>query len=389
MSESSLRLVQLSTKGKFVQAMRSRLLFVLLITTVALMTASAQGIPGDKDEVIKVNTQLIEVPVVITDKTGRPLLNLKQNNFSIYEDGKAQEILSFSTTTAPFEVALLLDTSGSTRSDLSLIQHAAENFIDSLRPGDRVAIVAFDQGPKNSSIPAVTEVISPLTDNRAKLREALQRVATSNGTPYYDGLVQIADKIFGGPPPEEFRGRRALVALTDGVDSTSVADFDEAEEKLEKDGIISFFIDVNTRPFFEDNLLGDCTSAIRFSQAQIRRYYGSFGAQSTIERTDDFCKLGDFERLAISKKLYEIADSEMGKLAKTSGGKVFPVADLSEARAAFKSVADEIGTKYSLGYYSSNEKRDGSYRKIRVELKGVPAGTTVRAREGYTAQSPN
>jgi Ca-activated chloride channel family protein len=79
----------------------------------------------------------------------------------------------------------------------------------------------------------------------------------------------------------------------------------------------------------------------------------------------------------------------VGKLAKTSGGKVFPVADLSEARAAFKSVADEIGTKYSLGYYSSNEKRDGSYRKIRVELKGVPAGTTVRAREGYTAQSPN
>ncbi len=64
---------------------------------------------------------------------------------------------------------------------------------------------------------------------------------------------------------------------------------------------------------------------------------------------------------------------------------MFPAADLSEARAAFKNVADEIGTKYSLGYYSSNEKRDGTYRQIKVDVKGLPAGTQVRAREGYTA----
>ena len=153
--------------------------------------------------------------------------------------------------------------------------------------------------------------------------------------------------------------------------------------------MISFFIQVNTRPFFEENLLGDCTGAIRFSQAQIRRYYKTFGAGAKIERTDDFCRLGDFERLAISKKLYEIADTEMGQMAKTSGGKVFPVADLGEARSAFKNVADEIGTKYSLGYYSSNEKRDGTFRKIRVELKGAPPGATIRAREGYTAPLSN
>jgi Ca-activated chloride channel family protein len=104
-----------------------------------------------------------------------------------------------------------------------------------------------------------------------------------------------------------------------------------------------------------------------------------------MERTDDFCKLGDFERLAVSKKLYEIADLEMSTLAKTSGGRVFPVSDLSEARSAFRSVAEEIGTKYSLGYYSTNDKRDGTYRKIKVELKGVPPGSVVRAREGYTA----
>ncbi len=76
---------------------------------------------------------------------------------------------------------------------------------------------------------------------------------------------------------------------------------------------------------------------------------------------------------------------EMRSAAKKSGGKVFDAGDLSDARNAFKSVAAEIGTKYSLGYYSSNGKRDGSYRRIRVELRGLPPGAQVRAREGYTA----
>jgi len=124
---------------------------------------------------------------------------------------------------------------------------------------------------------------------------------------------------------------------------------------------------------------------MRFSSAQIRRYYRTFYPKSRIEKISGFCQLGDFERLDISRRLYELADMEMNALAKTSGGKVFPVADLSEARAAFPRVSQEIGTKYSLGYYPLNEKRDGTFRKIKVELKGVPAGAIVRAREGYTA----
>jgi VWFA-related protein len=126
---------------------------------------------------------------------------------------------------------------------------------------------------------------------------------------------------------------------------------------------------------------------MRFSAAQIRRYYRSFKAKgSTMEKAVNFCDLGDFERLAMSKRLYDIADREMEELAKSSGGKVFPVDELSEARNAFKGVAQEIGTKYTIGYAPSNEKKDGTYRKIKVEVKGIPAGAVVRAREGYTAQ---
>ena len=367
--------------------MQMKVFFMLLIFSLGFTTSlfAQDKQTEQQDEVLRIDTQLVDIPVVITDKTGKPILNLKQSNFVVYEDGKRQELADFSATSAPFEVALLLDTSGSTRSDLALIQRAADSFIASLRPGDRVSIIAFRAAQRDNKSVAISEVLTNLTDDRTKLKNVLAEVKTSNGTPYYDGLAQVVERVFGERPKDEFRGRRALVALTDGVDSTSVTDFDDVRGQFEQAGIVSFFIQVDTRGFFEDNLLGDCEGAMRFSNAQIRRYYRTFYPKSKIEKVAGFCQLGDFERLDISKRLYELADLEMQTMAKTSGGKVFPVADLSEAKAAFGKVAQEIGTKYSLGYYSSNEKRDGTFRKIKVELKGVSPGAVVRAREGYTA----
>jgi VWFA-related protein len=359
---------------------------LFLSVGLALPLVAQDKKTGDEDEELRIDTQLVDVPLVVTDKTGKPLLNLKQNNFVVYEDGRKQEITDFSATAAPFEIALLLDTSGSTRADLPLIQRAAENFIASLRPGDRVSIIAFQSIVKDNRSISVSDVLTDLTDDRSKLKTVLAGLTTSNGTPYYDGLLQVVEQTFSRPPADEFRGRRALVALTDGVDSTSVTGFDEARERLAEAGIVSYFIQIDTRDEFEENLLGDCSSdTMRFSRSQIKRYYGMFSSKANIEKISDFCQLGDFERIAISKRLYELAGQEMDTLAQTSGGKVFPVADLSEARTAFKKVADEIGTKYSLGYYPSNDKRDGTYRKIKIELKGVPAGAQIRAREGYTA----
>jgi len=367
--------------------MRLRILFLLLMFSFGIVfSASAQDKkPGEKDEVIRVETQLVDVPLAVVSPSGKPLKDLKASNFIVYEDGKKQDVVDFSATTAPFEVALLLDTSGSARGDLPLIQRAARDFIASLRPGDRVAVIAYNTGRKNNQAFAVSEVLTPLTNDRIALKSAVDNARTSNGTPYYDSLLQVAEKIFSQRPADEFRGRRALVALTDGVDSTSAADFTAVKEELGQVGVISFFIKVDTQDFFEETLLGDCQSAIRFSSAQIRRYYQTIAGKGKMEKAANFCQLGDFERLAISKKLYEMADAEMNELAKTSGGKVFPVGDLTEARNAFKSVSDEIGTKYTLGYYPSNDKRDGTFRKIKVELKGLPPGTLVTSREGYKA----
>lgn len=356
---------------------------ILIILFLFGRVLNAQSNP--KDEEIRVETDLIEVPFVVMDKSGKPILDLKKSNFSVYEDGKLQELVDFSASNAPFEVALLLDTSGSTLADLPLIQRAAQYFISSLRSGDRVSIIAYRAQREAGRANALSDVVVTLTDDRTALAEGLARVQTSFGTPYYDSLVQVAERVFREEPSEKFRGRRALVALTDGVDSTSISEFEEARELLEKSGAAAYFIKIDTRDFFEENLLGDCSVSKRFSQSQMRRYFKFVSAKA--EKASNFCELGDFERLAISKKLYELADAEMERLAKASGGRVFAIGDLSEARAAFKRVADEIGTKYSLGYYSSNENRDGTYRKIKVEVKGLPAGTVIRAREGYTARS--
>ena len=81
-----------------------------------------------------------------------------------------------------------------------------------------------------------------------------------------------------------------------------------------------------------------------------------------------------------------MARNEMENLARQTGGKTFPIEELREARAAFAQVTAEIGTQYSLGYYSNNQKRDGTFRRITIQLKNVPAGAQVKAREGYTAE---
>lgn len=352
---------------------------------LGLAPAALSQTSADKDEVIRIDTQLVDVPVSASGPDGKPLRNLKKENFVVFEDGKPQSIESFATSAAPFEIALLLDTSGSTRSDLQLIKRAATDFVGSLPAGNRVAVSSFNSDQRDGDTVAYSEVLTALTDNRGALRSAIDAARTSFGTPYYDSLIEVAEKIFREAPSEQFRGRRALVALTDGVDSTSLAEFDEVREKLVKVGIICFFIKVDTRDYFESGLLGDCRSATHFSVAQIRRYYRGMSKASRTGMTTDFCQLGDFERLAVSKRLYEIADAEMNDLAKMSGGQVFSAGDLSEARSAFKNVSDAIGTQFTIGYSPTNEKRDGTYRKIKVELKGVPAGSKVRFREGYTA----
>ena len=340
----------------------------------------------DEGDVVRVETQLVSVPAVVTDKTGHPIAGLRLDNFTVLEDGQPQRLSNFATTETPFEIALLLDTSGSTRDDLGLIRDAAKAFVRALRPGDRVAIVAFKNKTENGNPKAAVDIVCPLTDHREVMNEAIDDLATSNGTPFYDAIGQIGKRIFRDPPREEVRGRRAIVALTDGVDSSSDSTFEDARASLSRAGVASYFIQVSTEDYVEDRLLKDCEDdgRLTLSEKQLERFRKLFVPQLQKEDYQDFCRLGPFERMDISRRLYNLGRQEMNEMARGSGGKNFAAASLTDARAAFAQVAQEIGTQYSLGYYPANKTRDGAFRQIKVELRGVKDGT-VRAREGYYA----
>ncbi|HEX9919704.1 MAG TPA: VWA domain-containing protein, partial [Pyrinomonadaceae bacterium] len=340
----------------------------------------------DEDDVVRVETQLVTVPVTVTDRAGRTLTNLRAENFALYEDGRPQRVSNFIATDAPFEVALLLDTSGSTRAEVGLIRRAANAFIDALRPGDRISIVAFNSQEEGGTKLATVELMTHLTDNRDALQQAIENIGSSNGTPFYDALERVAKEVFREPPRPELRGRRALVALTDGVDSTSEADFAEARARLQQTGTLAYFIQVNTEDFVEERLMKDCQDdgRLSLSRVQLQRYRKIFDPRADVADYANFCRMGPFERMQISRSLYQLARREMQELARGSGGKTFNAADLRDARAAFAQVASEIGKQYSLGYYSTNKARDGGFRQIRVEVRGLQ-GAQVTAREGYQA----
>ncbi|HKS10553.1 MAG TPA: VWA domain-containing protein [Pyrinomonadaceae bacterium] len=341
----------------------------------------------DEGDVVRVDTQLVSVPAVVTDATGRPLSGLKPENFRLIEDGQPQTITNFGTTQTPFEIALLLDTSGSTRDDVALIRSAANSFIEALRPGDRVGIVAFNTAQTANSTTATVEVLSPLTGDRGGLRNAIENLGSSNGTPYYDALERVVQSIFRDPPGEDVRGRRAVVALTDGVDSASKSDFGTAKLQLSRAGVACYFVQINTEDFVEDRLMKDCQDdgQLSLSQKQIERYRRIFVPAAKAEDFNQFCRMGPFERMSISRELYNLARREMNDLARVSGGQSFQAATLADARAAFARVAADIGTQYSLGYYPTNKARDGKFRAIKLEVKGVKEKAQIRARDGYYA----
>jgi VWFA-related protein len=226
-----------------------------------------------------------------------------------------------------------------------------------------------------------------LTGDREVLRAAIENLGASQGTPYYDALLRVADGIFRDPPRDELRGRRAVVALTDGVDSSSNSDFATAKERLSRAGIASYFIQVNTEDFVEERLMRDCRDdgRLALSQRQLQRYRELFVPRAKAEDFNDFCRMGPFERMSISRELYNLARREMNELARVSGGRSFVAATLSDARAAFARVAADIGTLYSLGYYPTNKARDGKFRTIKLEVRGLKEKTEVRARDGYYA----
>ena len=184
-------------------------------------------------ETLKINTNLVTVPVIATTIEGNYIPDLRQDEFSISEDGEKQEVAFFATVSAPFHVVLLLDTSASTQEKLGSIQRAAITFVEQLQGADRVKVISFDNEVRE---------LSDFTNDRAVLRDAIRKTAPGTGTKLYDAFELALSSI------KTIQGRKAIVLFTDGVDwHSDEATFDSTLHGLDEEGVIVYPIRYETR----------------------------------------------------------------------------------------------------------------------------------------------
>ena len=334
--------------------MRHFLLRITLAALICLLGAgSAYAQTREQEqrqaETIRVNTTLVAVPVSVTDRTGRFVTGLTQKDFQVTEDGKPQEIASFSATEAPFNVALLIDTSRSTRELLGTIRKAVRSFIKQLQPQDRVLIVTFDER---------VNFRGDFTSDRGQLQRTINGVKSSYLTSIYDAISRTINEKLA-----PLNGRKAIVVFSDGVDTWSQqSTYDSTLDLVARSGVLVYAVQYNT-----NNIGGPITSPWRLP--------GRFFSAPFVSAQQD--------RMRLEMERQRIAANFLRALATQSGARHLQAETIENSERAFALIADELRHQYTLEYYSTNDQRDGGYRAITVRLKRDDLA--VRARRGYRA----
>ena len=326
-------------------------LALLVLPAGAQQERSQKPVPQD-DEPIKLNTTLVQVPVVVRERGGRYLSDMTRDEFAVFEDGVKQNVELFGSVEEPFSVALLLDSSGSTLGTLEQIKSSAMDFLGNLRPHDRVMVASF-----NDSV----DVLCELTNDTARLAAAVQSIKAGEYTQVYEAVYTAVWERLRDIP-----GRKAVIVFSDGIDTASseIALEDTLDAVIESEDIIVYPIRYATREDVE-----------RKMEARIR-------ASSTVESATVETKL-ELSRRELDRA-YRGADEYLQQLADMSGGLVERADKLSDLKPALRRIAEELRHQYLLGYYPTNKQKDDKTRKISVRV--TRQGAIVRARPAYRLQ---
>lgn len=291
---------------------------------------------GD-DGVLRVETNLVNIPVSVFDRDGLYIPGLRQNDFKIFEDGVEQTIAYFGVQDKPFTVALLLDTSPSTQYKIDEIHRAAAAFVDQLNPRDKVVVIEF-----HSSVKVQTEA----TSDREKIYKAIKRAKFGEGTSLYNAVDEALRKRLG-----RIEGRKAVVLFTDGVDTTSRKNsYDSTLRYAEESDALIFPIYYNT--YFENRA------------AAWPNIWGGPPAIGT--RPEDYAR----------------GRAYLKELAEATGGRVFrPEATPGGLTRAFEGIAEELRRQYNIGYVPSTEGKPGQRKTIKVRVNRP--NLVIRARDSY------
>jgi len=292
------------------------ILFLLAILCIHVAVVVAQD-----DDVVRVNTDLVVLNVTVSDKAGQYVKGLKASDFKVYEDGveiQPNAIVSFSVQESPYAAVVLLDSSGSMEARFALARSAAIRFLDGLRPEDVAAVYRFD---------SKVERVQEFSGGR-DLAPMAYAIRAKGMTTLNDAIVEAAKKL-----AERTETRKAIVVLSDGMDTFSKASSDKAVESALAIGASIYAVDMSS--------LDVGGSAPRQSAASLKVF----------------------------------AEKTGGRFIATPGGPAL--------RDAFTGIADELGHQYTISYRPLNTKRDGKWRTLEVKL--MRDDLTVRTRKGYRA----
>ena len=303
--------------------MSDRFLVFAVCAALLPVTGAAQD---QAPPAFSTRSELVVLQVTVRERNGAYVEGLRQDAFSVIEDGEPQTVRLFSATDTPVTVGLLVDSSASMYASRSLVITGAGVFAETSHPRDELFALAFNEDVRPALDPS-----APFTRDSAALRDALERSVTARGrTALYDAISAGVDYLAHGS-----RDRKALIVLSDGGDNASHA---------------------------------TQTDAVRKAQASSAVIY-------TVALMDAL------SRDANPRLLKDLADS--------SGGLAFRPRDAREFAEALRDVARAIRHTYAVAYTPTNAASDGAFRQVRVVVAG-PQGrpVVVRTRAGYTAGSP-
>lgn len=306
---------------------------------------------GQDTETIKIDTRLVSVPVIVSDRNGRYVPNLTVEEFTVFQDDAKQNIEFFAATEEPLTIALLIDTSQSTRPVLGDIKDSAKSFIKLLTPKDRAMVVTFDYA---------THVLSGLTSDQKQLEKAIKSAEIPDrmfGTTMRDAVYQTVADSFRG-----IVGRKAVILLTDGKDAGSRITSNDLLFRLEESDTLVYTImfKTNDGPMRGGPPIFGRRGGIMmpFPRRNPRR-------EERVERNNEIAE--DF--------LQELSDTTAGRFYSSKDGKL---------KKTFASIVDELRFQYRLGFYPPDETARSAVHVLKVKVERPD--TAVRSRSSYRIQ---
>jgi Ca-activated chloride channel family protein len=294
----------------------------------------------DEDEVLTVDTSVVTLNFSVVDRqSGRALANLIGADFKVTENNVEQQITHFEQASAPFDLVLLLDLSGSTAHVTDLIRGSARRFVDSVRATDRVGVIAFASAP---------QVVAPLTTDRQILHARIDAMGVPQGdTKLYDAINYSLDYLEANSPKAR---RRAVVLLTDGMDSAL------------------------------PNVTGEGS---KLPYPELKHRVQEFDGLFYAVMTDNYEEPQSPKD--VQPETYDLAWDRMEELTKEAGGLYYEADKLEDVADIYAHVVEDLGTVYSVSYLPTNKARDGSWRSVKVRLPRRPEAV-ARGRSGYYAK---